>query len=482
MERRHFLQAAAAGAAAATTLALAPAVALAHRSRAAAAPTGDTLRVSDLGFDPDDSTRFLQAALDSDAATVIIDSVGADWITGPLLLARSDVTIRLEPGVTVRAKSGAFADRFACLLAMERCSRVHLVGPDAVLAMNKTEYTTGEWRHALSIRACSEVTVEDLTIRDSGGDGIYLVGLGDVDGLRWCSDIVLRNVMVDNHRRNGLSVISVDGLVAEGCTFRRSSGTAPQAAVDLEPNQPYQRLSRIVFTDCLMDDTASSPLQVQVFKLDGTSHPLSVTFEHCTIGTRRSPAPSVLMYGSFTDDPSGVVTLRNCVIASGPQVGSLVVGQKRARESFEIVLDHTVIVDQGNAPSGWALDVMTMLPGRTNLANPVGEAYGGVRWDECVLVTDQQIALSARTLPPHPGVAELRGRVYTLSASAPSIDLGTDPDVASTTLQLVRVGPPTMRQARQARSDAPLGHALRVLARVPREGLPARLRPLAATV
>ena len=42
------------------------------------------VKVSSFGFDPEDSTRFIQAAIDSGAEKVIFDKMSSPWITLPL--------------------------------------------------------------------------------------------------------------------------------------------------------------------------------------------------------------------------------------------------------------------------------------------------------------------------------------------------------------------------------------------------------------
>ena len=49
------------------------------------------------GFDQDDSTDALQAAIDSGAKTVIVPAMGQDWIVRPLTLA-SNQELVLEKG------------------------------------------------------------------------------------------------------------------------------------------------------------------------------------------------------------------------------------------------------------------------------------------------------------------------------------------------------------------------------------------------
>ena len=74
---------------------------------AAVMPPGGTVRASEFGFDPADSTRFLQAALDSGARTVVLDRQAGPWVTLPLL-ARSNTEVVVEPGVELVAKRGEF--------------------------------------------------------------------------------------------------------------------------------------------------------------------------------------------------------------------------------------------------------------------------------------------------------------------------------------------------------------------------------------
>src|SRR5690606_19222487 len=146
-------------------------------------------------------TEFLQAALDSEYSTIIIDHVPGGWSTRPLFLRRSDVTIIVEPDVMVRAINGAYTGANDCVLTLTNVTNVTISGYGAKIAMAKPEYKTGEWRMALKILGSHNVLVEGLTLRDSGGDGVY-IGRGGGP----CRDITLRDLVVDNNRRQGMSV------------------------------------------------------------------------------------------------------------------------------------------------------------------------------------------------------------------------------------------------------------------------------------
>ena len=62
------------------------------------------VKVSSFGFDPEDSTRFIQAAIDSGAEKVIFDKMSSPWITLPLRGA-SKQELFFEPGVELDRKS-----------------------------------------------------------------------------------------------------------------------------------------------------------------------------------------------------------------------------------------------------------------------------------------------------------------------------------------------------------------------------------------
>ena len=77
------------------------------------------IRASSFGFDPADSTAFLQAALRSGAKRVVIDKRESPWLTG-MLKGVSNVEIVFEPGAVIAAKPGAFAASDASLADIRR--------------------------------------------------------------------------------------------------------------------------------------------------------------------------------------------------------------------------------------------------------------------------------------------------------------------------------------------------------------------------
>ena len=72
----------------------------------AAAANGEraeSVKASQFGWNADDATECLRAALKSGAKTVRIDRQASDWVLSSTVRLPSNVEVMLEHGVTVRA-------------------------------------------------------------------------------------------------------------------------------------------------------------------------------------------------------------------------------------------------------------------------------------------------------------------------------------------------------------------------------------------
>lgn len=239
------------------------------------------VRASTFGWNAEDATACLQAALDSGAKKVVVDRQKSDWIVRPIHINARGMEIVFQDGVTVRAKKGAFKGRSDCLFQIKGTSAdIVMRGEGNVtLAMNKTDYqnpahyASAEWRSTLEIYGRG-VTVRDLTLLSSGGDGVYVNG---------AQDVVLENLVCRDHHRQGISVIAAKNLLVRKCDFSGTWGTPPACGVDLEPNHNRNFFENVVFEDCTFVENAASGILLHLGALDQTSAPVSMTFRRCTV-------------------------------------------------------------------------------------------------------------------------------------------------------------------------------------------------------
>lgn len=104
-----------------------------------AALAEDVVNASQFGFDREDATKALQAALDSGARKVVIPFMGAPWVVTPLQL-RGNMEIVLEPGVVLLAKKGAYLGTGDSMLTANGVENLTIRGYGATLRMHKKDY------------------------------------------------------------------------------------------------------------------------------------------------------------------------------------------------------------------------------------------------------------------------------------------------------------------------------------------------------
>jgi len=272
------------------------------------------------GFNPEDSTASLQAAINSGVPRLIVDKRSGPWIVTPMTLV-SNQEIVFEEGVEVLAKRGEFKGANDSLFRATNLKNITLSGYGATWRMwrddydNPELYKKAEWRMCLAIGGCTNMKVLGLTLTESGGDGIYL-GAGKVTN----KDIFIKDVTCDRNYRQGISVITAENLLIEGCTLNNTDGTNPRAGIDFEPNHPEQRLVNCIMRNCVMKNNAGNGIALYLNPLDATSKDISLRFENCRcIGNRESVRYSVK--GTVDGAPNGSVEFVDCLFESPAQTG-----------------------------------------------------------------------------------------------------------------------------------------------------------------
>ena len=288
------------------------------------------VKVSDFGWDSADATRQVQAALDSGARRIVFDRAAGPWIVGPVEV-RSNTDIVFEDGVELQAKRGAFLGRHDCLMSFRGVTNVTLVGMGAkggTLRMHKMDYRKppyepSEFRHALSMAGAENVLVENMSFVSSGGDGIEIHWLKD--GLPACRNVVIRRCVCDDNHRQGISVVSAENLLIEDCVLKNTSGTAPEAGIDFEPDWNPHRLVNCVMRRCLAEGNAGEGVKIHVVGLNQKAVPLGITVADTVSRDNAMGACAVL-----ANPPGGSVVFTNCQFSGGGGAGAVSVRTKNA--------------------------------------------------------------------------------------------------------------------------------------------------------
>jgi hypothetical protein len=334
------------------------------------------------GFDPADATAALQAAINSGARKLVVEDMGAPWITDKLALAGGQEIV-FEKGVEVLAKRGAFRNGNDSLFSANSKQNITLTGDGATLRMwkqdydDKAQYKHAEWRHVLAFWSCAGVRITGLTLADSGGDGIYL---GVAQKGVPCSDVVIKNVACVNNYRQGISVISARNLLIEDCVLKDTWGTAPQAGIDFEPNASTEELVNCVLRNVVSENNRGSAYAFYLPKLRAESKALSVKFENCrAVGCRSSVA---LTIGNDTETAAvkGAVEFNHCRFEGSENEAVFIRDMPVAGAKVSFV-NCEIVNPAAHRPTITAIAFAS----RANCVNTIG----GVRFSDCT-ITDAQ--------------------------------------------------------------------------------------------
>jgi len=372
------------------------------------------------GFDPEDSTEYIQAAIDSGVRKVVVPYVGADWIVRPLRL-RGNIEILFEPGVLVLAKKGEFKGKGDSLFTASNASDIVLRGYGATLRMRKEDYRSdayekAEWRMALDFMGCRGIRIEGLRLESSGGDGIYL---GATEKRPYCADVVIRDVVCHDNHRQGISVIGAENLLIENCILSNTGGTSPQAGIDLEPNQANEKLVNCVIRNCVMADNCGAGILIYLKNLSQETAPVSILFENCYVRGGRDVGIGI---GAVKDNgPEGLIEFKNCTI-EGAERGGIYVYDKSA-DSARV---RFVNCKWRNVGSRFAAGKTPRPPLLIDLRRPaLTEKLGGVDFADCYVYDDaDRPALTADPRDDELAVHDLQGALFVVNPHGACIEVG----------------------------------------------------------
>jgi hypothetical protein len=305
------------------------------------APAG-FVDASTLGYNATDATAALQKAIDT-GKNVWVPKEPRPWIVDKINLTQSNQTIQFEKGAEVLAKKGAFVGTNDHLFTAKHVTNVKLTGYGATLAMNRTDYAQppykkAEWRHGLALYDVKNFQILGLTIRDTGGDGIYL-GAGAKGA---CENVTIKDVILKGNYRNGISVISANGLIIDNTIVVETgvgTGTAPKDGVDFEPNAASQVVKNVVVKNSIFAGNAVDGLNFSTRK-NPNANISNVVLDHDTFYANRAR-------GLVFQVPEPGITVKNCLFVGHHRNGVL---EKNPSENAPNVISHSAFWQNNEGP------------------------------------------------------------------------------------------------------------------------------------
>ena len=205
-----------------------------------------------------DDTVSIQAAIDEvggTGGTVLVP--GGTYMVEVVdrqrrVTLKSDMTLKLANDAVLKAFPND--SRKYAVLSIADVSNVTVVG--GTLEGDRAEHKGKDGEAGMGIRishGAKRITVSGVTARKMWGDGFYVEGAQDT---KFC------DVIADNNRRQGLSIIEANGVLVTDSVFKNTHGTRPSAGIDLEPDEASQKIVNVRIQNSKFIDNAGPGIQI----------------------------------------------------------------------------------------------------------------------------------------------------------------------------------------------------------------------------
>ncbi|MDH1601217.1 right-handed parallel beta-helix repeat-containing protein [Empedobacter sp. GD03739] len=125
----------------------------------------------------------------------------------------------------------------------------------------------GEWGFGIDIRKSQNIYIENASINNCWGDGIVISNSSrnnlNPNSKINTNKISINNSVINNSRRNGLSIISGNNISINNLIVNNTFGTAPMSGIDIEPDNNKELLNNI-YIDNLKVFNAYSGIQIHL--------------------------------------------------------------------------------------------------------------------------------------------------------------------------------------------------------------------------
>ena len=198
-----------------------------------------------------DYTKLIQRAVDENQK-ILLPNI-------PLLVNDSGIVLKNNSELYFQSNSKLILkpsklERYG-ILTIQNSENITIYNP-AILGDRSSHLGKGgEWGMGIFILGGRNIKVINPTISNCWGDGIYL---GSDDGGKNNINISILGGILDNNRRNGISVISGKNVVIKNVVLSNTNGTLPMAGIDLEPNKNFNNLNNIRVENTLSYNNSES--------------------------------------------------------------------------------------------------------------------------------------------------------------------------------------------------------------------------------
>lgn len=348
-------------------------------------------------------TDAIKDAIDTGAPTVLFSGLGYMIQVKPgayasnlnaCIVPGADQIITCADGVTVCPVAGSMTGNAnSVMFDITDTSGVTITSSGtATFYMRKNELAAGahsQFRHIIQVQNSSDITITDVDLINSMGDGIFSGGAyGPVE------DFVVDNVTVNNANRHALTMDNnVDNIVSNS-TFINSkpkpgtTGALTNSGIHLEadfledqtPGEVTSRFENIVFNNCVSSGNTETAVQIHLGNLVEPygGNTITVTFNSCTFSASVNGwAVGIKIVGPCDAGAINTITFVDCIVNSTLGNGLWLYGHSSDTGTVELTrCDFSNLALYGGDP--WASN------GAAVFGSPITNS-GGLNFTDTVL-------------------------------------------------------------------------------------------------
>lgn len=180
----------------------------------------------------------------------------------PILINEEGLKVRSNTTILFNEKSQLIMksnnrEKYAALL-LETIENVKIINPNLKGDKLSHKDTKGEWGMGISILSSKNITIINPYITEFWGDGIYVGRSSLVSS----ENIKVKGGIIDNNRRNGISIITGKNIEINSTYISNTSGTEPMAGIDIEPNNNEDILEGVFLRNITTHNNAEKGIAI----------------------------------------------------------------------------------------------------------------------------------------------------------------------------------------------------------------------------
>lgn len=227
------------------------------------------------------------------------------------LILKDNTHLIMEKNTILRLAEGENEVKYNLLSVVDR-KKVTIEGGTIVgNKLTRKGKPKGEHGMGISLVSCEDITIRGMNLREQWGDGIYIGRYGGKDSK--CKNIEIRDTICDNNRRQGMSIVSVDGLQVENCEFNNTGGTRPEAGIDFEPNNVDEVLQNIKLRNIRLNNNNGAGILFVLSRLESPDEP-KITIDIKDVYVKNSGKIGIAITKHFNVPGTGYINFENITV------------------------------------------------------------------------------------------------------------------------------------------------------------------------